>query len=95
VVKVSPRGREFVTLENTGKVPTQIGGWRLRDNVGKVLLLPEFNLNAGARVRIYTGKGHSTRLALFLGRRADMWHAQHDTVRLYDPRGSAIDTLRY
>jgi len=95
VAKVSPRGREFVTLENPGKVAVQIGGWRLRDSVGKVLVLPEFTLIKGATVRIYTGKGHSTRFALFLGRRADMWHPTHDIIRLYDVRGSAIDTLRY
>jgi hypothetical protein len=25
----------------------------------------------------------------------DLWHAHHDTARLYDASGSPIDTLRY
>jgi Ca2+-binding RTX toxin-like protein len=95
VVRVSPRGREFVTLDNTGKVPTDIAGWRLRDRVGKVLVLPDFTLAVGARVKVFTGKGKNTPHALFLGRHTDMWHAHHDTAQLFDAHGSRIDTLRY
>ena len=95
VARVSPRGLEFVTLLNTGRAATQIGGWTLRDRIGRVLVLPDFILRPGAGVRMYTGKGHSTTHALFLGKRTDVWHARHDTVHLYDARGSAIDSLRY
>jgi hypothetical protein len=95
VVKVSPKGLESVTLENTGKVDTEIGGWRLRDRVGKVLVLPGFNLGVGDRVRIFTGKGHPAAHRLFLGKAVDMWHPRHDTVHLYDGRGSPIASLRY
>ena len=89
------RALESVTLENTGKVDTEIGGWRLRDRVGKVLVLPGFSLGVGDRVRIFTGKGHSTAHRLFLGKGVDMWHPRHDTVHLYDGRGSPIASLRY
>ena len=95
VVTVSPRGRESVTLENTGRIVTQIGGWRLRDRSGKVLVLPSFSLAPGERVRIFTGHGRPGPHALFLGRRATMWWATHDTARLYDDRGSPIASLRY
>ena len=95
VHKVSPRGSEFVTLLNTGRADTPIGGWRLRDRIGRVLVLPKFSLRAGASVKVYTGKGRSTSHALFLNKRTDQWHAIHDTARLYDARGSAIDSLRY
>jgi hypothetical protein len=44
---------------------------------------------------VYTGKGHSTRQELFLNKRVDVWHAIHDTVHLFDARGSGIDSLRY
>ena len=50
---------------------------------------------AGESVKVYTGKGHSTTRELFLNKRADIWHTIHDTVYLYDARGSAIDSLRY
>ncbi len=92
---VSPRGREFVTLDNTGRVGIQIGGWRLRDRSGKVLVLPEFSLASGKFVKVYTGKGKATLHALFLGKNVNMWFATHDTVHLYDGRGSPIATLRY
>jgi len=95
VVKVSPRGREFVTLANTGRVAAQIGGWKLRDSVGKVLDLPTFSLPSGATVKVFTGRGHTTRHALFLGKSVDLWHPRHDTAQLYDAHGSRIDTLRY
>jgi fibronectin type III domain protein/lamin tail-like protein len=95
VTRVSPRGREYVTLQNTGRVATQIGGWRLRNRVGRVLVLPKLTLAAGAKVKVYTGKGHSTRRALFLGRGGEMWFPGHDTVRLYDAQGSPLDKLRY
>jgi Ca2+-binding RTX toxin-like protein len=95
VPRVSPRGREFVIVQNTGRTVAQIGGWRLRDRIGKVLVLPDFSLAAGARIRVYTGKGLSTRHALFLGKGYDMWFAHHDTVHLYDARGWTLDSLRY
>ncbi len=95
VVKVSPRGRESVTLENSGRIATQIGGWRLRDRAGKVLVLPSYRLAPGERVRIFTGHGRPRPHALFLGRRFDMWWPTHDTVHVYDDRGSPIASLRY
>ena len=95
VVRVSPRGRESVTLENTGRIDTQIGGWRLRDRSGKVLVLPSFSLAPGERVRIFTGHGRPGPHALFLGRRVNMWWATHETVHLYDDRGSPVASLRY
>ena len=95
VTKVSPRGREFVTLANTGSIATEIGGWRLRDRSGKVLVLPSHVLAPGAKVKVFTGKGRRRPHALFLGRHVDMWWAIHDTVHLYDGRGTPVGILRY
>ncbi len=95
VAAVSPRGRESVTLLNTGRIATQIGGWRLRDRVGKVIVLPSYSLPPGQKVRIFTGYGPPRPHTLHLDRRVNMWFATHDTVRLYDDRGSPIATRRY
>ena len=95
VAAVSPRGRESVTLLNTGRTDTQLGGWRLRDRVGKVLVLPTYTLAPGQKVKIFTGHGRPAPHTLHLGRRVNMWYATHDTVHLYDPSGSPIATLRY
>ena len=69
-----------MTLLNTGRADTQIGGWRLRDRIGRVLVLPKFGLRAGASVKVYTGKGRSTSHALFLNKR-DRPVARHSRHR--------------
>ena len=95
VRSVSPRGRESVTLANTGRIATQLRGWRLRDRAGKVLVLPSYSLAPGATVRIFTGTGRARPRTLFLGRHVDLWFHSHDTVHVYDARGTSVDTLRY
>ncbi len=95
VAGVFPRGRESLTLQNTGRTVTQIGGWRLRDRVGKVLVLPSYSLAPGRSVRIFTGYGPPRPHTLHLDRPINMWFATHDTVHLYDDRGSPIATRRY
>ena len=84
-----------MTLANTGRITTQLSGWRLRDRAGKVLVLPGYALAPGATVRIFTGTGKRRPHALFLGRHVDLWFHSHDTVHVYDARGTSVDTLRY
>ena len=95
IVDVSPRGREFVALRNSGTIVTQLEGWRLRDRSGRSLTLPQLALAPGATVRVYTGSGRQTRHRVFLGRAADIWAPGHDTVRLRDSRDRPITSRRY
>ena len=92
---MSPSGREFVALRNSGTIVTQLEGWRLRDRSGRTLTLPQLALAPGASVRVYTGSGRQTQHRVFLGRAADIWGPSHDTVRLSDARGAPIATRRY
>ncbi len=94
VVAVSPKGREFVSVRNTGTVLLPLVGMRLQDVSGQSLILPSRALKPGETLRVFTGSGRPAAGRLFLGRRANVWGA-HDTARLVDRSGTAVASLRY
>lgn len=96
VKRVSPRGREFVVLKNTGQVAVDLAGYRLRDRVGHRLVLPSYELDPGAKVKVYTGRGTSKVGKLFVGKRAsfNIWN-KSDTAKLYGSDRRWLSQLRY
>jgi hypothetical protein len=94
VASVSPAGKEYVAVRNSGAIAVQLGGWRLRDRSGRSVRLPSFACAPGTVVKVFTGSGRSTAHRVYLGRHADLW-AAHDTVRLLDRAGAAVAKLRY
>ncbi len=96
VKRVSPRGNEFVVLKNTGQVAVDLAGYRLRDRAGHRLTLPSYQLDPGAKVKVYTGRGTSKVGKLYVGKRAsvNIWN-KSDTAKLYGSDRRWLSQLRY
>jgi hypothetical protein len=95
IVRVKPRGDEYVVIANTGRVRLNLNHWKLRNMWNnRAVTLPPFTLRPGARVRVHTGRGRTTRHHLYL-RRRPMWGTHDGIVVLRDRRGHRVDRLRY
>jgi len=95
ITRVQPLRSEFVVVRNTGRVGFNLADWRLRNAwTGRKAQLPRFHLPVGARVRIYTGNGRTTKRYLFLGKR-QMWGASGGVVVLRSARALRVDRMSY
>lgn len=79
--------REHVTIRNTGTLPTNLGGWEIRDRARHRFKFPDVELLPGATISVYTGRGTNTDTALYWGRTRAVWNNRGDTVYLVDSEG--------
>lgn len=83
---------EAVELRNQGSV-VNLQGWTLTNSDGDVFTFPEFRMQQGSLVRIYTRQGANTPAALYWGLDRPMW-SEDDTVSLIDAGGQVQATFR-
>ncbi len=94
IVRVSPARDEYLSVRNTGAVSVNLRGWKLMNKAGHVLRLPNYQVNPGATVRIFTGSGKHVAGKLFLGTTSDVW-GRHGTATLISNKGVRIASLHY
>jgi hypothetical protein len=87
-------GDEYVQVKNTGTVPVDLAGWKIKNAAGVSRTLPAQALAAGSTIRVHSGTGSSTATDLYLGGAAFLGNT-HDTVKLYDNRGTRLSTFSY
>jgi LysM repeat protein len=76
---------ESVELRNLGNV-VNLQGWTLSNEAGDTFLFPEFRMQQGALVRVFTRQGRNTPAALYWGRETAAW-AAGQTLTLADSGG--------
>ncbi len=86
ITGVHAKGKEVVTLKNSGTLTVQLKGWTLRTKSGHRLVLPKYGLGPGATVRLHTGKGKTHGADVYLGKKAILGD-KHDTVSVFDSGG--------
>jgi hypothetical protein len=95
---------EFVELVNLGTTAINLQGCVLRDmqDQGQEFTLPEWGLDSGARVRVYTGEVPLGMTGISLGREAPIWNNRlPDSVELRSapafasPEGVSIAETQY
>ncbi|MFB6071766.1 MAG: lamin tail domain-containing protein [Halobacterium sp.] len=87
---------EYVVLENTGSDAVSVGGWTVTDAAGHEYVVPAgFELAAGARVTLHTGRGTDTGSELYWGRDSPVWNNGGDTVTVRDSSGDVVDEETY
>jgi len=82
---------EYIIIRNLGDTAMSLTGWQLVDLVGHTFTFPEFSLNPGGTITVYTGSGTNTATALYWGSGSPIWNNDHDTAYLYDPNMNLID----
>lgn len=83
---------EAVEIRNVGNV-INLQGWTLSNERGDTYSFPEFRLQQGSLVRVFSRQGQNTPAALFWAREAPAWR-EGDTVTLADAAGQVQATFR-
>jgi hypothetical protein len=83
---------EAVELRNLGNV-INLQGWTLSNVAGETFLFPEFRMQQGSRVRVFSRQGQNTPAALYWNRERPAW-ADGDVVTLRDSTGQLQATFR-
>jgi micrococcal nuclease len=86
---------EYVTFENTGQEAVELTDWTVSDEATHEYEFPEFTLEAGASVTLYTGDGADTDSELYWGESGAVWNNGGDTVTLKHDSGETVDTYAY
>ena len=87
---------EYVTIENKDNVSQNMTGWILHDNADiHEFVFPEFTLEAGAQVNVWTKAGANTQTDLYWGLGNPIWNNTGDTATLKDDKDELIDTCIY
>jgi LysM repeat protein len=83
---------ETVEIRNLGNV-VNLQGWTLVNEQGDSYLFPEFRMQQGSLVRIFSRQGQNTPAALYWGRELPAWH-DGETIMLLDSTGQVQSTFR-
>jgi hypothetical protein len=86
---------EYVTLKNVGTTSRNLTGWTIEDLAGHVYTFGSFQLGAGGKVRIHTGKGTNTSTDRYWGRSWYVWNNTGDKARLHNSRGTWQDSCSW
>jgi LysM repeat protein len=83
---------ETVEIRNLGNV-VNLQGWTLVNEQGDTFLFPEFRMQQGSLVRIFSRQGQNTPAALYWGREIPAWR-DGETITLLDSTGQVQSTFR-
>jgi len=86
---------EWVEIKNTGSTSVNLKGFILEDEVQHKFIFPDFVLDTGKTVKVYSGSGTSNSNSLYWGSKSAIWNNDGDTAYLYDNNGKLIDTYMY
>ncbi len=81
---------EWIEIANGGEADENLAGWTLTDQQNHTYAFPDFNLLAGAKVKVHTGSGEDTDEDLYCNRSTPIWNNDGDTATLKDASGKAV-----
>lgn len=87
---------EYAVITNTGNAPQNLGGWLL--NAGdpyQDFRFPNYTLNPGASVRVYTNEVHPETDGFSFGIGRAIWNNQGDCGELYNSAGGNVSEYCY
>ncbi|MCX8178955.1 MAG: lamin tail domain-containing protein [Candidatus Aenigmarchaeota archaeon] len=89
---------EWVEIINTDENPVSLTGWTLQDASSNIFTFPEFTLQPGATVRVYSGAAYTSctpSQASLCWKGSSVWNDSGDTATLRDNNGNTISTYSY
>jgi hypothetical protein len=90
---IIPAAYEYVQINNLGNSAQIMTNWRVTDSDGNVYFFPNFTLQAGSYVQVYSRQGDDTDDKLYWDR-TDPWPVwdHGDTAYLYNQSGELVHT---
>ena len=86
---------EYVVLGNKGDIPIDMTGWTIKDEANHIFTFPQFVIEPGEIVTIYTGFGTNTNDSLYWGSQGSVWSNQGDALYLRNSNGKLILSYEY
>ncbi len=83
---------EWVDVANNGTMDENIAGWTLEDQQNHTYTFPDFDLKAGAKVRIHSGIGNDSESDLYWEKSTSIWNNNGDLATLRDVSGVVISS---
>ena len=83
---------EWVEVANNGTIDENLTGWVIQDQQNHTYSFPDFNLKAGATVKIHSGTGSNSDEDLYWNRSTSIWNNDGDLVTLIDTSGIVISS---
>ena len=65
---------EWVEVANNGTIDENLTGWTIQDQQNHTYAFPDFNLKAGATVKIHSGTGSNSDEDLYWNRSTSIWN---------------------
>lgn len=81
---------EWVEISNLGGVDEDLTGWTLEDAQNHTYTFKSFVLNAGAKVKLHTGKGDDSGEDLYWNKNTPVWNNSGDVATLLDASENII-----
>jgi hypothetical protein len=98
-IEINPTGndikKEYVRIENVGRVVADMTKWSLSDEAGHIYKFPMFFLKPGASVTVWTKGGKNKPTDLYWRRKQAVWNNDKDIAYLRDDLGALVDTFQY
>lgn len=82
---------EYICFTNLSDHSVDMTGWGVNHRPDTWYILPVFILDAGASVRLHSGREVDTATDLYWGGEESIWRDIHDSVYLYDADGKLMD----
>jgi hypothetical protein len=88
---------EYVTIKNASGENVEMEGWILKNdhNPADIYTFPDFNLNSGKTVKVWTKRGKNTSTELYWGLDEPVWNHGGDCAYLRDDDNEFITSYCY
>jgi len=83
---------EWIEVTNNGTIDENLTGWTILDQQNHTYAFPDFNLKAGATVKIHSGAGSNSDEDLYWNRSTSIWNNDGDLATLIDTSGIVISS---
>lgn len=85
---------EYVEISNFSGKPVNMTGWKLKDKESHSFTFPNYVLDAGKTIRVYTNENHPE-WGGFSFKSAAIWNNGGDTAILYNSEGKEVSRKSY
>lgn len=89
-------GEEYIVLKNTGDIPLDLSGWRVKDDDGNVYTFSDgVDLGTGETLTLHTARGTQTESDRYWWSDEQIWDDGGERLAIFDERGQQVYVRTY
>lgn len=85
---------EYVEITNFSTKPVNMAGWKLKDKAGHTFIFPNYVMDAGKTIRVYTNENHPE-WGGFSFKSSAIWNNSGDEAMLYNSQVILVSRMSY